>query len=100
MAEQVCAGNALWAEDVLGVLCDLVDKSLVLADAEVAGETRYRMLETIREYAIEQLDASGEEAEFRRLHQRHMIEVAAGPPGRSSVPPPEPGPRICRCWSC
>ncbi|MER6831219.1 tetratricopeptide repeat protein [Streptosporangium sp. NPDC000563] len=77
MAEQVCAGNALWAEDVLGVLCDLVDKSLVLADAQVAGETRYRMLETIREYAVEQLDASGEEPEFRRLHRDHMIEVAA-----------------------
>jgi predicted ATPase/DNA-binding NarL/FixJ family response regulator len=77
MAEQVCAGNALWAEDVLGVLCDLVDKSLVLADAEVAGETRYRMLETIREYAAEQLEASGEEPEFRRLHRDHMIELAA-----------------------
>ncbi|GAA3416080.1 hypothetical protein GCM10018952_43010 [Streptosporangium vulgare] len=89
MAEQVCAGNALWAEDVLGVLCDLVDKSLVLADAEVAGETRYRMLETIREYAIEQLDASGEEAEFRRLHRDHMIEVAARiPPDDRPVPPP------------
>ncbi|SNS87808.1 Predicted ATPase [Streptosporangium subroseum] len=77
MAEQVCAGNGLWAEDVLGVLCDLVDKSLVLADAEVAGETRYRMLETIREYAAEQLDVSGEEPEFRRRHRDHMIDVAA-----------------------
>ncbi|MEU4835024.1 tetratricopeptide repeat protein [Streptosporangium sp. NPDC023615] len=77
MAERVCAGGALWAEDVLRVLCVLVDKSLVLAETAVAGETRYRMLETIREYAAEQLDASGEEPEFRRLHRDHMIEVAA-----------------------
>ncbi|GAA2850028.1 hypothetical protein GCM10010517_07500 [Streptosporangium fragile] len=77
MAEQVCAGGALRADDVLGVLCDLVDKSLVLADAEVAGQTRYRMLETIREYAAEQLGDSGEEPGFRRRHRDHMIEVAA-----------------------
>ncbi|MBB2911381.1 putative ATPase/DNA-binding NarL/FixJ family response regulator [Streptosporangium becharense] len=77
MAEQVCPGDALRAEDVLGVLCDLVDKSLVLADAEVAGQTRYRMLETIREYAAEQLAASGEEPGFRLRHRDHMIEVAA-----------------------
>ncbi|MGW4422030.1 ATP-binding protein [Streptosporangium sp. NPDC004631] len=76
MAEQVCAGNGLWAEDVLSVLCDLVDKSLVLADAEVAGQTRYRMLETIRQYAAEQLDVSGEETELRRRHRDHMIEIA------------------------
>ncbi|WP_433243818.1 ATP-binding protein [Streptosporangium sp. CA-135522] len=76
MAEQVCAGDGLWAEDVLSVLCDLVDKSLVLADAEVAGETRYRMLETIRQYAAEQLDTSGEEAALRRRHRDHMIEIA------------------------
>lgn len=76
MAEQVCAGDGLWADDVLRVLCDLVDKSLVLADAEVAGETRYRMLETIRQYAAEQLDTSGEEAALRRRHRDHMIEVA------------------------
>ncbi|MFF5208714.1 ATP-binding protein [Streptosporangium sp. NPDC000396] len=76
MAEQVCAGNGLWAEDILRVLCGLVDKSLVLADAEIAGETRYRMLETIREYAAEQLDISGEETELRRRHRDHMIEIA------------------------
>lgn len=76
MAEQVCAGNGLRAEDVLRVLCDLVDKSLVLADAEVAGQTRYRMLETIRQYAVEQLAGSGEEAEMRRRHRDHMIDIA------------------------
>ncbi|MFI6507188.1 tetratricopeptide repeat protein [Streptosporangium sp. NPDC050855] len=77
MAERVCARDALRAEDVLRVLCVLVDKSLVLAETAVAGETRYRMLETIREYAAEQLAASGEESGFRRLHRDHMIEVAA-----------------------
>ncbi len=76
MAEQVCGGDGLWVEDVLSVLCGLVDKSLVLADAEVAGETRYRMLETIRQYAAEQLESSEEGAELRRRHRDHMIVIA------------------------
>ncbi|MER7207386.1 MULTISPECIES: ATP-binding protein [Streptosporangium] len=76
MAEKVCDGDGLWAEDVLSVLCGLVDKSLVLADAEVAGETRYRMLETIRQYAAEQLEIAGEEHELRRRHRDHMAVIA------------------------
>ncbi|MFI7047002.1 ATP-binding protein [Streptosporangium sandarakinum] len=76
MAEQVCSGNGLCAEDILSVLCGLVDKSLVLADAAAAGETRYRMLETIRQYAAEQLDASGEEGPLRQRHRDHMVGIA------------------------
>jgi len=59
-AEQVCAADSLIAlEEVLELLLALVDKSLVLVE-ERRGETRYRMLETVRAYAAERLEASGE----------------------------------------
>jgi len=53
---------------VLDLLSHLVGKSLVVME-ERDGETRYRMLETIRQYAREKLDASGE---FERLRDRHL----------------------------
>jgi predicted ATPase/class 3 adenylate cyclase len=54
--------------DVFGLLASLVDKSLVVAD--LRGETtRYRLLESMRAYALERLDASGERA---RLAARHL----------------------------
>ncbi|RJL32441.1 LuxR C-terminal-related transcriptional regulator [Bailinhaonella thermotolerans] len=76
MAEAVCGGQGLWTEDVLGLLRDLVDKSLVTVDGEVAGEARYRMLETIREYAAERLSASGEREAVCRRHAEHMSRQA------------------------
>ncbi|MEV4801002.1 LuxR C-terminal-related transcriptional regulator [Nonomuraea sp. NPDC049421] len=68
LAEWVCAGPGLTEEEVLPRLCDLVDKSLVVLDGEIAGQARYRLLETVREYALEQLAGSGEEAELRARH--------------------------------
>src|SRR5689334_17454507 len=66
MAEQVCsdeaagAGEAIPADAVLGLLISLIDKSLVVLDGEAAGDARYRLLDTIREYAAERLAAAGE----------------------------------------
>src|SRR5690606_12652361 len=51
MAEMVCAGGGVWRDEVLRILATLVDKSLVIMDGEVAGEIRYRMLDTLRAYA-------------------------------------------------
>ena len=51
-AEQVCGGEPLEPEDILDVLGSLVEKSLVMLDERDEG-TRYRMLETIRDYARE-----------------------------------------------
>ncbi|GAA4085570.1 ATP-binding protein [Nonomuraea soli] len=78
LAERVGAGSGLREEEILARLCDLVDKSLVVVDGEAAGEARYRMLETIREYALEQLRAAGGEAEARDRHLAAFAEVAAG----------------------
>ena len=46
-------------EEVLGLLISLIDKSLVVLDGEAAGDARYRLLDTIREYAAERLEAAG-----------------------------------------
>jgi tetratricopeptide (TPR) repeat protein len=56
-------------------LSALVDKSLLRSVPD--GDTaRVAMLETIREYALEQLAGSGEEARYRRLHAEHYLELA------------------------
>ncbi|GHE59087.1 AfsR/SARP family transcriptional regulator [Streptomyces griseoaurantiacus] len=71
-AEAVCGPAAL---DALG---SLVDKSLVVAapSASGDGEMRYRLLETVAEYAGERLDESGERAATERAHLVHYRELA------------------------
>ena len=67
-AEVVCAGDGIMTAEVLDLLTHLVDKSLVVVDGQSA-ELRYRMLETIRQYAREKLlDAQ----EGERLRDRHL----------------------------
>ena len=61
--------------DALDVIGSLVDKSLVRQD-EVGGEPRFTMLETIREYAREKLEESGEAGEIRRHHALYFLELA------------------------
>ncbi len=57
-AETVCADAALDSLDILDLLGSLVDKSLVMSEAQ-DGQARYRMLDTLREYARGKLDAGG-----------------------------------------
>src|SRR5260370_3845976 len=90
MAERVCADHTLPAEAVLDLLAALIDKSLVALDGEVAGDARYRLLDTIRQYAAERLAASGEAAELRRRHrdgQIDRIESVAARAFRRGDPP-------------
>jgi predicted ATPase/class 3 adenylate cyclase len=74
-AEAVCAGDGLDAYDVLDLTIQLVDKSLIIAD-EQDGQERYRMLETIREYARECLAAAGEADAVRDLHLEFFLGLA------------------------
>jgi predicted ATPase/DNA-binding CsgD family transcriptional regulator len=75
-AEAVCADAPTpLAEDVLGTLTALVDKSLVLATEE-GGRARYGLLETIRAYAAERLGASGEDAAVRGRHAAWCLDLA------------------------
>ena len=76
-AEQVCAGDGIASEDVLELLVQLVNKSLVVVEVH-AELQRYRLLEMIREYADEKLSEAGEEAMVRQRHLgwlRAMIEA-------------------------
>jgi predicted ATPase len=64
--------------DVLDLLLGLVDKSLVLAE-DGDGEVRFRFLETIREYAREKLEQSGETATGRAAHPAYFATLVRGP---------------------
>ncbi|WP_188190209.1 BTAD domain-containing putative transcriptional regulator [Nonomuraea sp. SYSU D8015] len=61
--------------DVLPLLGVLADKSLLHVSREPAG-VRYRMLETVRLYALERLDESGEKERLRRAHAAHFLALA------------------------
>jgi predicted ATPase/DNA-binding SARP family transcriptional activator len=79
-AEKVCAGDGVEAWEILDALMALVEKSLVVYEKPpgAEGEVRYRLLETIRQYAGERL----REAEYTPLYQeRHcayFLEMAEG----------------------
>ncbi|MBV9893190.1 MAG: hypothetical protein JO020_03370, partial [Chloroflexi bacterium] len=64
-AEAVCAGELAAIPDSAEVLCGLIDKSLVLAETRPTGEVRYRLLETLRQYAVERLHEAHEEHAVR-----------------------------------
>jgi predicted ATPase/DNA-binding NarL/FixJ family response regulator len=66
MAEQICPGDDLPAADVLDLLAALAGKSLVVVDTAARGQARYRMLDTIREYAAARLAEAGETEMLRR----------------------------------
>ena len=74
-AQAVCGDGEVARYQVLDELTLLVDKSLVVA--EHAGDTtRYRLLETVRQYALEKLGDSGEADEVRARHRDHYTSMA------------------------
>ncbi|GAB4474576.1 MAG: hypothetical protein OHK0044_19390 [Burkholderiaceae bacterium] len=72
-AEAVGAGGDIEAADVLDLLARLVEKSLVIADIEGG---RYRMLETVRQYALEALRQAGDEEATRERHLERCVLLA------------------------
>ncbi|NYE40449.1 BTAD domain-containing putative transcriptional regulator [Streptomyces fulvorobeus] len=70
------SGGAVDARDVAALLGLLVDKSLVVAAPGDDGEMRYRLLETVGEYAGERLDEAGERAAVERRHLVYFRELA------------------------
>ena len=72
-------GDVIEQSHVLDLLTQLVNKSLVIAERVQGKEARYRMLETIRQYALEKLMASGEAEALRKRHAMYyLLLVEAG----------------------
>jgi predicted ATPase/class 3 adenylate cyclase/DNA-binding NarL/FixJ family response regulator len=74
-AEAVVADDYVQPYQVLDELTLLVDKSLVIAE-NPSGATRYRLLETVRQYALEKLGDSGESDAVRVRHRDHYTHLA------------------------
>ncbi|MFI2348826.1 AfsR/SARP family transcriptional regulator [Streptomyces sp. NPDC019443] len=77
-AEAVCAdaGEDRGSLDVADALGSLIDKSLVVAAPAPDGQMRYRLLETVGEYAAERLDEAAERTAVERQHLLHYRELA------------------------
>ena len=76
-AEDVCTGDEIDAIDVLELLSQLINKSLVVViDKSKSGETRYRMLETIRQYARDKLLEIGGGESVRDKHLAYFVKLA------------------------
>jgi predicted ATPase/DNA-binding CsgD family transcriptional regulator len=75
MAEQVCSDGGLPAPEILNLLAGLAEKSLVELEPDVLGQSRYRMLDTIREYAADRLDEAGETGALRRRLRDYSLSL-------------------------
>jgi predicted ATPase/class 3 adenylate cyclase len=71
--EAICAGPPLDDAGVFDLVASLVEKSMVVADRGADG-TRYRLLETLRQFAAEHLDQAVDE--LRQGHLNHYVDVA------------------------
>jgi predicted ATPase/class 3 adenylate cyclase/DNA-binding CsgD family transcriptional regulator len=79
LAALASPGGAAAGSDVVEGVTSLVEKSLLQLEVGTEGlngEPRFRMLETVREYALEQLAAAGEEEAVRRAHAAHYLALA------------------------
>jgi predicted ATPase/DNA-binding CsgD family transcriptional regulator len=76
MAEQVCADELIPSAGLLDSLAGLVDKSLVVREPEMLGQARYRLLDTIRQYAAGNLEAAGETATVKLRLRGYLLALA------------------------
>ncbi|SDY90535.1 Predicted ATPase [Geodermatophilus africanus] len=87
-AEAVCADERV--PDVLGAVASLVDKSLIRVGAPDSGEPRFSLLDTVREFAVERLEASGEADRIRAAHaaffRAFALTIQPAAPGRADPP--------------
>ncbi len=74
-AQAVCSCDPIYADDVLDLLAHLVDRSLILFEQR-DSETRYRMLETIRQYSRDKLFESGDNERIRNQHLDFFLKLA------------------------
>jgi non-specific serine/threonine protein kinase len=74
-AEDVCHGDLVETSEVLNLLLRLVDRSMVVS-SDRADQSRYRLLETVRQYAWEKLAEAGDAEEMRRRHLTWYLRLA------------------------
>jgi predicted ATPase len=87
-AEAVCNGDDNLPIEVVDGSAALMDKSLVRQEEGIDGEPRLLMLETIREYALERLDGSGEAETVQQHHTAYYLALAEA--AASQLDDPEP----------
>lgn len=84
-AEYVCSNDELSADDVLSGIVGLVDKS-ILVRVESGHLSRYRMLETIRQYGLQRLAEYDATAQLRRRHRDYYLDLAERSDAESDSP--------------
>jgi predicted ATPase len=75
-AEEVCTDNKFKKENILPVLSQLVDKSLVIAESQEDGSVRYRWLVPLQQYSFRNLIESREEEKQRKQHLSYYLKIA------------------------
>ncbi len=73
-AEMICAGEGIGSFDILDLLSQLVNKSLVIPDSDLGIEGRYHLLETIRQYGRERLMEAGGGENIRDRHLSYYLK--------------------------
>jgi predicted ATPase/transcriptional regulator with XRE-family HTH domain len=89
-ARRVCSGGAVSEERVLELVGLLADRSMLIADKNGEAKTRYRMLETLRQFGQERLAARGESEAVRRRHLDWAINFAESYPAPTGPVKQEP----------
>ena len=83
--KEFCCGDAVAESEILNLLLRLVDRSLVVA-RDRSGESWYRLLETVRQYARQRLEDAGEADEMRRRHLSWYLGLAEQADGKLTGP--------------
>lgn len=74
--EAVCSDHRLKRGEILDLLGRMVDKSLVVVELSPVSATRYRLLETIHDYARQKLEEAGESVELQNHHLEFFVALA------------------------
>jgi predicted ATPase len=75
-AEAVASGGGVEGDVVLDLVAELVEKSLVAAEPTERGQVRYRLLEPVRQYALEKVQESGESEVIERAHAQYFLAIS------------------------
>ncbi|HXJ39053.1 MAG TPA: tetratricopeptide repeat protein, partial [Bryobacteraceae bacterium] len=88
--ESVCVGDGLSGHEILDLLSELVDKSLAsVIEVDEDQQIHYRLLETIRQYAVEKLENSPDHESVRARHREFFLQLAER--GGAQLAGPEQG---------